>query len=41
VRKVRARLKNPPYSVADYLANLTRQGLVGVASTLEQFSELI
>jgi hypothetical protein len=41
VRKVRARLKNPPYSVADYLATLTRQGLVVTASELEQFSQLI
>jgi hypothetical protein len=41
VRKVRARLKNPTYSVEDYLANLTQQGLVGTASDLEQFSQLI
>ncbi|WP_341872040.1 PIN domain-containing protein [Methylosinus trichosporium] len=41
VRKVCARLKNPLYSVDDYLANLTRQGLVGAASELEQFSGLI
>jgi hypothetical protein len=41
VRKVRARLKNPPYSVEDYLANLTQQGLVGTASDLEQFSQLL
>jgi predicted nucleic acid-binding protein len=41
IRKVRARLKNPPYSVPDYLAILTRQGLVVTVSELEQFSELL
>ena len=41
VRKVRARLKNPPYSVEDYLAILTRQGLVVTVSELEQFAELL
>jgi hypothetical protein len=41
VRKVRARLKNPPYSVEDYLATLTRQGLVVTVSELEQFAELL
>ncbi len=41
VRKVRARLKNPPYSVEDYLAILTRQGLVVTASELQQFAELL
>jgi len=41
VRKVRARLKNTPYTVEDYLATLTRQGLVATVSQLEQFSELI
>jgi hypothetical protein len=41
VRKVRARLKNPPYSVGDYLAVLTRQGLVTTVSELEQFAELL
>jgi len=41
VRKVRARLRNPPYSIEDYLAALTRQGLVVTAAELEQFSELI
>lgn len=41
VRKVRARLKNPPYSVEEYLATLTRQGLVVTASELEQFAQLI
>jgi hypothetical protein len=41
VGKVRARLKNPPYSVEDYLAILTRQGLVVTASELQQFAELL
>ena len=41
VRKVRARLKKPPYSVEDYLAILTQQGLVVTASELQQFSQLI
>lgn len=41
VRKVRARLKNPPYSVEDYLATLTRQGLVVTVAELEQFAELL
>jgi predicted nucleic acid-binding protein len=41
VRKVRARLKNPPYSVAEYLAVLTRQGLVLTVSELERFAELL
>ena len=39
--KVRARLKNPPYSAEDYLAILTQQGLVATAAELEQFRELI
>jgi predicted nucleic acid-binding protein len=41
VRKVRAWLKNPPYSVEDYLAVLTHQGLVVTVSELEQFPELL
>ena len=41
VRKIRGRLKNPPYSANDYLAILTNQGLVATASELEHFSELI
>ena len=41
LRKVRARLKNPPYSAEDYLAILTQQGLVATAAELEQFQELI
>ena len=41
VRKIRARLKKPPYSAKEYLMILTRQGLVATASELEQFLELI
>lgn len=41
IRKVRTRLKNPPYSVENYLATLTRQGLVITVSELEQFAQLI
>lgn len=41
IRKVRARLKNPPYSVEDYLGILTRQGLAMTASQLADFSELL
>jgi hypothetical protein len=41
VRKVRARLKNPPYTPEDYLRNLTEQGLVATAAELGQFSALI
>jgi hypothetical protein len=36
---MRAWLKKPPYSVEDYLAILTRQGLVLTISKLEQFAE--
>jgi predicted nucleic acid-binding protein len=41
IRRVRARLKNPPYDVESYLAILTQQGLVATAAELEQFSALI
>lgn len=41
LRKVRARLKHPPYTAEDYLAILTQQGLVATAAELEQFRELI
>lgn len=41
VRKVRARLKNPPYSVDDYLDTLTRQGLVATVSELRKFAGFI
>jgi hypothetical protein len=39
VRKVRARLKNPSYSVEEYLDTLTRQGLVATVAELEQFAD--
>lgn len=39
VRKVRARLTNPPYSVMEYLDTLTRHGLVATVAELEQFAE--
>jgi len=41
VRKVRARLQNPPYSVEEYLATLTRQGLVATAGELQSFADLL
>lgn len=41
IQKVRARLKNPSYSVDEYLAILTQQGLVATVAELEQFSALI
>ena len=39
IRKVRARLKNPPYTVDQYLTTLERQGLVATVADLDQFSE--
>lgn len=41
IRKVRARLKNPPYSAERYLEILTQQGLVATVAELQQFSALI
>jgi hypothetical protein len=41
IQKVRARLKNPPYNVDDYLTILTRQGLIQTVADLRQFSDLI
>lgn len=41
VRKVRARLRNPPYSVDDYLGTLTQLGLVATAGELSGFAELL
>ena len=41
IKKVRARLKNPPYSVQDYLNTLRKQGLIATVAQLEQFSEAI
>lgn len=41
VRKVRARLVNPPYGVEEYLATLTRQGLVATVGELQAFAGLL
>jgi len=41
IAKVRARLKNPPYQVDEYLAILTRQGLVATAAELKPFANLL
>jgi hypothetical protein len=41
VRRVRARLQNPPYSVNDYLGTLTQQGLVATAGELQAFAALL
>lgn len=41
VRKVRARLRNPPFSVEDYLDTLTRQGLVATAAELQPFAAVL
>ena len=41
VRKVRVRLKNPPYTVENYLAVLTRQGLTRTVSGLKQFPQFL
>ncbi len=38
LRKVRARLKNPPKNADEYLAILTQQGLVATVAELEQFA---
>jgi hypothetical protein len=41
VAKVRARLKNPPYSTEEYLATLIRQGLGETAAGLRPFASLL
>ncbi len=41
VKKVRLRLKNPPYTINEYLDTLTRQGLVATASELRPLSALL
>lgn len=41
VRNVRARLVNPPYSVAEYLGILSRQGLVATISGLQPYASLL
>ncbi len=40
-RRVRSRLKSPPFTVQEYLFTLRRQGLVATASELERFADLI
>ncbi len=41
VRKLRSRLKNPPYSVDDYLGTLRQQGLLATVAGLQPFAALI
>ncbi|GAB4335679.1 MAG: hypothetical protein Kow00117_18640 [Phototrophicales bacterium] len=41
IREVRARLKNPTYTVKQYIDNLKKQGLVTTAKELELHSELL
>ncbi len=41
LRKVRARLKNPPKTVDEYLAILTRQGLVATVAELVPFAGVL
>ena len=41
VRKVRCRLKEPPFNAMDYLDTLTRLGLVATAAELTAFIDLI
>jgi hypothetical protein len=41
VQKVRRRLRNPPYSVDQYLENLIQQGLVATVADLKTFAQLL
>lgn len=41
IRKIRARLRKPPYAAHEYLAILAQQGLVATAAELESFAEVI
>jgi hypothetical protein len=41
VQKIRRRLLNPPFTVEDYLGNLTRVGLVATASELRAFADFL
>jgi predicted nucleic acid-binding protein len=41
VQKVRRRLRNPPYSVDQYLENLIQQGLVATVADLKMFAQLL
>ena len=38
IRKVRGRLKKPPFTLGEYLDNLSRKGLAATAAKLERFS---
>jgi len=41
IQRVRTRLQHPPYTVEEYLATLTRQGLVATAEELATFASLL
>ena len=41
IQKVRSRLKNPPYSVDQYLENLIQCGLVATVAELRTFAQLL
>lgn len=41
IKTIRANLKNPPYSVDDYLNALDRVGLAGTATRLREFADLL
>lgn len=41
LRKVRRRLKTPPFTAEEYLGVLARQGLVATAAELQQFEALL
>lgn len=41
LKRIRKRLKNPPYSTDEYLNTLTQQGLITTVAELGQFIELI
>ena len=41
VRKIRLRLKNPPFTVDEYLSNLTKNGLLDTVEELRQYSHLL
>lgn len=41
VRKIRLRLRNPPYTVEKYLSNLTKNGLDATVAELQQYAHLL
>jgi len=41
VRTARVGKKNPPYTVEEYLSNLTEHGLVGTVARLRQYADLL